>query len=609
MRSMRLLAIALLLAAVAALAVDARPALDALITGAWQDLTVPAFSTIGDVLGHLHRLSPPAVLELLEAAARYLGWNSPTVPPSILAVPVGLALAGTAVPLLALGRIGSHKARGELGSAAAKPQVDEPKDAVAAPPSAQTPAVARQRPQAGDREFLPAALEILDTPLSPIRTAFLWFICIAVVSALTWSYLGWLDIHAVAAGKIQPSGRSKVVQPLEPGKIVGVFVENGTTVGVGDVVLELDPTETTADRNSLARELEATEAELVRRKTAIASAALDTTELPAIPFAADTHASLVLRESSVLAADLGQIRGLRTTLRAQLDERSAQKERLTMSIQARSDLVAVLKERVDMRTTLREKEVGSRAAVIDALQEYQKEYTALSTDRGQLLETAAGARSLERRIAQSATDFIADQAQKLAEAERRRDRILQELIKARSKNERTRLTAPIAGTVQQLAVTTVGQVVTTGQPLLTIVPQNATIEIEAMILNQDIGFVEPGQEVVIKVEAFPFTRYGTVEGTVVKVSRDAVDERESGLGDAASVARPQTSGSASSRTQNLVFPATISLKQRTMWIDRREVLLSPGMAVTIEIKTGHRRVIDYLLSPLREVTSTSGRER
>jgi hemolysin D len=272
--------------------------------------------------------------------------------------------------------------------------------------------------------------------------------------------------------------------------------------------------------------------------------------------------------------------------------------------------VAVLKERVDMRETLHEKTVGSRAAVIDALQEYQKELTALSTDRGQLLETAAGARSLERRIAQSETDFIADQTQKLADAERRRDRILQELIKARSKNERTRLTAPIAGTVQQLAVTTLGQVVTTGQALMTIVPQNASIEIEAMILNQDIGFVEPGQDVVIKVEAFPFTRYGTVEGTVVKVSRDAVDERDTGIAaDAASATRPQAIPASTGRTQNLVFPATISLKQRSMWIDKKEVTLSAGMAVTIEIKTGQRRAIDYLLSPLREVASTSGRER
>jgi hemolysin D len=130
--------------------------------------------------------------------------------------------------------------------------------------------------------------------------------------------------------------------------------------------------------------------------------------------------------------------------------------------------------------------------------------------------------------------------QKLADAERRADRLEQELVKAKSKNERVRLRAPIAGTVQQLAVTTIGQVVTTGQPLLTIVPLDSPIEIEVMIRNKDIGFVEPGRPAVVKVESFPFTRYGTIDGTVLKVSRDAVDEREaSALNDPGSAVKPQ----------------------------------------------------------------------
>lgn len=263
-----------------------------------------------------------------------------------------------------------------------------------------------------------------------------------------------------------------------------------------------------------------------------------------------------------------------------------------------------------MRNTLREKEVGSRAAVIDALQEYQKELTTLSAERGQLLEAAAAVRSIERRISQSGTDFVAEQTQRLTEAERRRDRLAQELIKARSKDSRTRLTAPISGTVQQLAVTTLGQVVTTGQPLLTIVPKDAPVEIEAMILNRDIGFVEPGQPAVVKVEAFPFTRYGTLDGTVVKVSRDAVDERDATtLGDAVQAARPQGSGTAPPRPQNLVFPATVKLARSSIVVDGKTIPLSAGMAVTVEIRTGERRVIDYLLAPLREVQSASGHER
>jgi hemolysin D len=237
--------------------------------------------------------------------------------------------------------------------------------------------------------------------------------------------------------------------------------------------------------------------------------------------------------------------------------------------------------------------------------------TSDASDRGQLIETDAAMRSLDRKIAEAVTQFVADQSQKLAEVERKRDRLVQELIKAQSKTDRTQLKAPIAGTVQQLAVNTTGQVVASGQALLTIVPLDSPIEIEAMIANSDIGFVAPGQPAVVKVEAFPFTRYGSVAGHVAKVSRDAVDERDAtNLSDAANAAKPQSGGSGQpAKTQNLVFPATITLAQRTLDIDGKPISLTAGMAVTVEIKTGQRRAIDYLLSPLREVTTQAARER
>ena len=165
--------------------------------------------------------------------------------------------------------------------------------------------------------------------------------------------------------------------------------------------------------------------------------------------------------------------------------------------------------------------------------------------------------------------------------------------------------------MQQLAVTTVGQVVSSGQSLMTIVPRDGPIEIEALVLNQDIGFVEAGQQAVIKVEAFPFTRFGTIPGTITKVSRDAVEEREAqGLADGSQAGRSGAQpGANGGRGQNLVFPATVRLEQTSIDIDGKQIALSPGMAVTVEVKTGQRRALDYLLSPLRDIASSSGRER
>jgi hemolysin D len=462
-----------------------------------------------------------------------------------------------------------------------------------------------------DREFLPASLEILLTPPSPIARALLLTICGVFFFTLVWSYFGWIDIHAVAPGKIQPSGRSKVVQPLEAGKVVAIRVENGSRVNAGDVLLELDPTETFADREAQARDLEAASAEALRRKVAIAAAQTSSLQPLPIEFTSDIGQLVRQREEGVLSADLAQLRSSTLSLRAQLAEKFATKERLVSTIAAREKLIALAKERVVMREELDAKGAGSRALVIEALQQYETQITTDVGDRGQLIETDAAMRSLERKIEEAVTQFVADQTQKLAEVERKRDRLVQELVKAQSKTDRTQLKAPIAGTIQQLAVATVGQVVSSGQSLLTIVPLDGAIEIEAMIANKDIGFVQSGQSAVVKVEAFPFTRYGVIEGSVVKVSRDAVDDRDAtNLSDAANAAKPQAGASTqSSRTQNLVFPATIRLAQRTIDIDGKEVALTPGMAVTVEIKTGQRRAIDYVLSPLREITAQAARER
>jgi hemolysin D len=154
----------------------------------------------------------------------------------------------------------------------------------------------------------------------------------------------------------------------------------------------------------------------------------------------------------------------------------------------------------------------------------------------------------------------------------------------------TKLKAPIAGTVQQLAVSSLGQVVVSGQSLLTIVPLGGSIEVQAMIANQDICFVEVGQLAVIKPDAFPFTRYGTIDSMVEKVSRDAVDQRDATvLSDASNAAKTQSSAPSSpAKTQDLVFPATIKVTQRAIQIDGKDVALVPGMGVAVEIKTGRR---------------------
>ena len=147
--------------------------------------------------------------------------------------------------------------------------------------------------------------------------------------------------------------------------------------------------------------------------------------------------------------------------------------------------------------------------------------------------------------------------------------------------------APVDGVVQQLAVHTLGGVVTQGQELMIIVPEGLDLEAEVTIENKDVGFVRAGQPVEVKVDSFPYTKYGTIKGEVIHVSRDSMEDEQQGL----------------------VFPARVRLAAQTVQADDEIIQLSAGMSISAEIKTGDRRVIDYLLSPLKEYQSESLNER
>ena len=267
-----------------------------------------------------------------------------------------------------------------------------------------------------------------------------------------------------------------------------------------------------------------------------------------------------------------------------------------------------------MRELVEKRGAGSRSQIIDALERYQTEVTTQVGEKGQLRESTAALAATEKKIAETISQFIADQTQKLVEAERKYDHLSQDLIKAESKNSRTRLKAPVSGIVQQLAVTTVGQMVTSGQALMTIVPPDAPLKIEAMILNKDIGFVHVGQGAIVKVEAFPFTplrrnrRHRHQDLPRCRRHAKRSEPLRSRRRRAAARRAVGSSGS-SGRGPEMAFPATIALVRVSMDLEGTPVNLSPGMTVTVEIQTGRRRIIDYVLSPLRETASQAAHER
>jgi hemolysin D len=468
----------------------------------------------------------------------------------------------------------------------------------------------KQREAASDREFLPAILEITETPLSPITKTMINVIGGVAIVAILWSWLGHLDIYAVAQGKLQPQGRSKIVQPVETGRVVRIRVENGMGVSQGDVLAELDATEALAELNAVQKDFWSTQAEVSRRSVAIAFVKTKGVEVPEVAFDEDIPSDIRNRETSVLMADVAQLQSLQSSLEAQLNEKRAMIDRLKMTVSSREALIKILKERTDTRQTIDDKQQGYRSRVIDALQEQLREETNLATDKGQLAEATASVQSIERRLDQARADFLTEQSQKLNEASKKRDGLAQQVIKAKTKVENMVMRSPIDGVVQQLAVTTVGQVVSTGQALMTVVPAGSVREVEAMVQNGDIGFVSEGQDVVVKVDSFPFTRYGTLSGKVVKVSKEAVNMTEANaLSDTVGTSKPHGTPPSYTPQQNLVFPITIRLDTDEVRMANKTVPLQAGMSVTAEIRTGDRRVIDFFMSPVTEIVSSAAHER
>jgi hemolysin D len=488
-----------------------------------------------------------------------------------------------------------------------------------------------------DREFLPAAIEILETPAPPLPVVTMLTICVFFASALAWSFYGRLDVHAVAAGKIDTAGRAKVIQPLDPGKVAAIDVENGQRVRAGDMLLELDRAEPAAEENAQRDALNASLGEMARRRFAIATAravldgpakSADANAREALvaelaEAAADPEPRMVrgvelpeavrLREAAVLTADVNQLIGALQSLDKQMAQKEATRERLGMSIEYQDKLIETATQLVGTRQKALDLNVGTKINLYDAKEDLEKSQSALASDQGQLIETDAALKELASEKIKTLLQFVADNENKLADAARKADEAKQAVVKAGARLARTKLYSPIDGVAQQIAVTTVGQVVTTGQQLLVVAPTEGALEVEALVANLDIGFVKLGQSAVVKIDAFPFTRFGVLHGKVSRIASEAVEEQEAKRGLANAPAAANSAGAPPAgqpgQPQNFVFPVTIALDEQAMDIGGVMIPLTSGMTVIVEIKTDSRRVIDYLLSPLAKMTSEAFRER
>ena len=450
--------------------------------------------------------------------------------------------------------------------------------------------------------FLPAALEIAESPPSPIGRAIGASIIAMFCIALLWATLGSVDIVATATGKIVPGGRTKLIQPFETGVVRAIKVRDGQSVKAGDVLIELDPTMTEADQERQKSDLLAAELDAARLRAALAPDPLAAFRAPQNASAAEIemHRQFLISERAEQNAKISEIE-------RQQGQKEAERETTSASVAKLEATIPVLQERVDIRKGLVEKALASKVVYLSEYQELVAMQQDLVLQKSRLREADAAIALLKETKEKAAAEYRRATYDALAKAEQKAASAAQEVIKADRRTKLQRLTAPVDGVVQQLAVHTVGGVVTPAQALAVVVPSESQLEIEAMLSNRDIGFVHPGQAAEIKVDTFNFTRYGLLHGDVLSVSTDAITrDRTQGSNDRTSGA---TSSSSEPKGQELEYAARVSLDRTHMQVEDKLVKLGPGMAVTVEIKTGTRRIISYLLSPLARYKHEALRER
>jgi hemolysin D len=437
-------------------------------------------------------------------------------------------------------------------------------------------------------EFLPAALEIQETPPSPIGRTITWSIVILFTITVAWACIGKVDIVAVAHGKVVPSGRTKVIQPLEIGTVRTIHVREGQAVNKGDPLVELDTTSTEADEKRIEEEVLLAEMEQIRSSTLIEAVnGQKADSILEISWPANTSPETTVTQKQLLQGQWQEFRARMNSLGNEQARRQAELATTDEVIIKLENTLPLVTERAESLKSLSEKQLAPRDKYLEIEQlriEQLQDLAAQRKHREELKATLAQLKEDQNAYKAEFTNKILAQQ---AEAERKLNGLQQELVKARKRTWLQRLTAPVDGVVQQLAVHTIGGVVTPAQQLMVIVPQEEGIEVEAVIENKDIGFVREGQTAEVKVDAFPFTKYGVIEAELLNVSNDAVPDEKLGL----------------------IYTSRILLKQSAIQVGEKLINLSPGMSVTVEVKTGKRKLIEYIFSPLMQYVSESVRER
>lgn len=424
-------------------------------------------------------------------------------------------------------------------------------------------------------EFLPAAEEIVETPAAPLGALVVWLVTLLLVVALAWSYFGRIDIVAVANGKISTEGSTKIIQPAVSGVVTNINVHEGQRVKKGETLLALDKTTAEKDVATANQSLNAARVERdILRRLAVGGNTdeiINNADLPD-----DTKAMLrqfTSSQTALSAARQQAVNGTISNYQQQLQFNQQAKNQLETNAQNLKNRKAEIEKQLPNANPVDKLHLQNELSNID--QRITSADSAVLGQNQQLLQSQSALTQAQNQSQTQTAETNSAFNNQIITAEKRIIELENNLVKAKQILAQTTITAPVDGTVLSLTVKTIGGVVNAGQQLAQIVPEKVPLYVDAALDNQDIGFVKPGQRVVVKVATYPFQRYGYLEGTVENISPDAIQDDKKGL----------------------IYKAKIKLNDDKS-SKQNQLKLLPGMSVSAEITTGQRRIIEFFLDPL-----------
>jgi hemolysin D len=445
-----------------------------------------------------------------------------------------------------------------------------------------------------EREFLPPLLQIQETPPSPGKRAVLWTIIALVIVLVVWATIGKIAVVATAPGKFIPDGRVKEVQPLESSIVKAIHVREGQHVRQGDLLLELDPTISAAELAANAEKYGFNRLEQERLTSEL------THSRPTYNAAGQPQARVALEE---------QIREARE--RAHRAKLAAARASVAEKISALAAAVATLKKYQETTDIAAERESSARP-LVDTGAISRVDYLQLKEDLAQnrndraaqeetVLQSSAAVEEARRAAEQVERDRVTDIYSDLDERVTDEPALKGDFDKSKELYALKWLRAPVSGFVQKVDVATIGQVVSPAQSLVTIVPDGTPLIVEASVTNQDIGYVEVGQPVEVKVDTFPFQKYGTLKGTLVWVSPDAEEKASTSKDSDTRSGVPKSDPSKKQEPDSdtgYVYKIQVRIAQSQFVVNGNPRAVQAGMTVQADIVTERRRLIDFFLAPV-----------